>query len=1328
MTKRMLSIQGEDQPESQDSGWSFHDLADFLPDAIIILNKALMIVFLNSVAREMFGYQESELIGQNLDLLLPEKYLAIHQEHLSKFFTDSGGIRRMGGDRVVYGKHHSGYLIPLDISINKRSYRSQDFAICVLRNISEKLANKKALNETEQRYRGMIDSQHTLVVRVDAEGRFVFANQAYCTMFGKNLDELIGSSFTPSVHPDELPLTLEAMKDLERPPYRINITQRAMTMRGWRWIAWEDSVIHDSSKNLYEIQAVGVDVTETKRVEEELSNKIALLSGLFNSIPDIVFFKDAQGIYLGANQEFARLVGKSVDEIVNKSDYDLFAPEIADFFRENDRMMVEQGKQRHNEEWIKYPDGQQVLLDTLKAPLYDSYGQTIGVLGISRDITARKKMEEIAIVERNLAIILAQKSTIADALPLVLDLALHVSDMDCGGIYLVDRPSRDLVLMTHKGLSDAFVDRANKYKAGSGQHNIVMSGNSIYQPYLHVPTIKNEIALNEGLHISAIVPIQFNGDVIACMNVASHTLDDMPDYRRNALENLAFQIGNMLARFHVQAELFESQAELQSMFDSLMDYVFVLDDHGIIIQVNQKVLDSLCYSRDELLGKSVLEVHPYEQRAHAWQIVQDMLAGLIDACPLELIKKDGTHIPVETKVAHGRWGSQDVLIGVSRDITDRKAAEEMIRESVQEIESFFDVSLDLLCIADLQGNVLRLNKAWESTLGYSTDSLSQRNLLEFVHPDDLQASIEEMKRLGAGQKILNYVNRYRCEDGSWRYIEWRAQADGNRVYAAARDITERKAAEDARLEQTKLLEYRQKFEETLTSISTRFINLPPSEISPEINNVLKQIGEFEQVDRSYVFLLDYGSASMTNTHEWCAPGIESQIDNLKGLPTSLFPWWMKKLEQLEEVYIPIASQLPDEALAEREILESQSIQSVLVVPLVSHNSLVGFLGFDSVLRQRFWSPDSILLVKMVGDILSNSFMRIKMQTELLMSEIRNTALLSAVPDLIFRIHRDGTFLDYKASSVDLLAIPAEQVVGSSLQSFMPYPLHDEAMVCIQQALESKEIQTMEYILKIGDSSHTFEARFKDSGTDEVTAIVRDISDRARLEQMKSDFINRATHELRTPIATMLLMVNLIDGGTTQEEYSEYWDVLKSELGRERLLVEDLLTAGRLESNQANLHFRYIDLGEVMKKVIHQIEMPVREKDIILTHHFMEDLDETSHVINADENALTQVFINLLGNAVKFTPHGGKVDVSMDRQLDGIEITITDSGIGIPSEDIPMLFNRFFRGTNAIEDEIPGTGIGLFIVRSILEKHGGTIKVHSELGKGSQFIIWLPFDH
>ena len=117
------------------------------------------------------------------------------------------------------------------------------------------------------------------------------------------------------------------------------------------------------------------------------------------------------------------------------------------------------------------------------------------------------------------------------------------------------------------------------------------------------------------------------------------------------------------------------------------------------------------------------------------------------------------------------------------DITSSKKQNE-------ELEAFFSVNLDLLCIADMNGYFLKINKAWENILGYSNDELKGKKFLEFVHPDDMKGTLDAMGNLEKGQKVLNFTNRYRCKNGEYRYIEWRSFPKGNFIYAAARDITE----------------------------------------------------------------------------------------------------------------------------------------------------------------------------------------------------------------------------------------------------------------------------------------------------------------------------------------------------------------------------------------------------------------------------------------------------------------------------------------------------------------------------------------------------------
>ncbi|KAB2921635.1 MAG: PAS domain S-box protein, partial [Candidatus Contendobacter sp.] len=149
-------------------------------------------------------------------------------------------------------------------------------------------------------------------------------------------------------------------------------------------------------------------------------------------------------------------------------------------------------------------------------------------------------------------------------------------------------------------------------------------------------------------------------------------------------------------------------------------------------------------------------------------------------------------------------------IAVLRTRAERNRAEQALREKTKELDQFFTVTLDLLCIADTDGYFHRLNPQWEVVLGYSLSELEKRRFLDLVHPDDRANTLAVLGKLGAQKIVLNFVNRYRCKDGSYRWIEWRSYPLGNLVYAAARDITDRKRAEE------ELERHREHLEERVT--------------------------------------------------------------------------------------------------------------------------------------------------------------------------------------------------------------------------------------------------------------------------------------------------------------------------------------------------------------------------------------------------------------------------------------------------------------------------------------------------------------------------------
>ena len=187
-------------------------------------------------------------------------------------------------------------------------------------------------------------------------------------------------------------------------------------------------------------------------------------------------------------------------------------------------------------------------------------------------------------------------------------------------------------------------------------------------------------------------------------------------------------------------------------------------------------------------------------------------------------------------------------------------------------------------------------------------------------------------------------------------------------------LVELETAEIRRKRADEALQHRIEFERLITSLSTSFINLPTDQIDDGINVGLQQIGKFARADRSYVFLFYDNLTKMENTHEWCSEGVEPQIQNSRGFLVKDFPWCDKKIKRFETIHVPRVADLPPEAV-EKEIFQSQQIQSLIVVPMVHCESLHGFVGFDSVHTETVWSQDIIMLLRIVGEIFANALER-----------------------------------------------------------------------------------------------------------------------------------------------------------------------------------------------------------------------------------------------------------------------------------------------------------------------------------------------------------------
>ncbi|MCX7661818.1 MAG: ATP-binding protein, partial [Candidatus Omnitrophica bacterium] len=227
----------------------------------------------------------------------------------------------------------------------------------------------------------------------------------------------------------------------------------------------------------------------------------------------------------------------------------------------------------------------------------------------------------------------------------------------------------------------------------------------------------------------------------------------------------------------------------------------------------------------------------------------------------------------------------------------------------------------------------------------------------------------------------------------------------------------------------------------------------------------------------------------------------------------------------------------------------------------------------------------------------------------------------------------------------------------------------------------------------------------------------------RLEKIRQDFVANVSHELRTPISSIKgYAETLLEGAMEDKENrKEFLNIIYKDATRLANLIEDLLDLSKIESGKMKMHFEALDLRPIVESALNILENNIKEKKLSVTIDISEDLPK----VLIDEKRILQVFLNLLDNAVKYTPQNGRINIRAYPADEYVQVEISDTGIGIPEKDLPRIFERFYRVDKARSRELGGTGLGLSIVKHIIKAHKGEIWVKSELGKGSTFFFSLP---
>ena len=682
-----------------------------------------------------------------------------------------------------------------------------------------------------------------------------------------------------------------------------------------------------------------------------------------------------------------------------------------------------------------------------------------------------------------------------------------------------------------------------------------------------------------------------------------------------------------------------------------------------------------------------------------------------------------------------------ILVGMN---ADQKRLRDLVCDPTEELrfqeerDLFFDLSLDLLCIATATGYFKRVNSAFESILGFSKTELLSKPCLEFVHPDDRKATAAVLEEVVNGEPFSYFENRYRCSDGSYKWLAWSGQASGSRIFAVARDITDRKR-DQLELEVSES-RYRKLFEELPLSVQV----LSPDGRTIRVNRAWMKLWGIQQEAIDNYILNGY---EILQDQQLVSKGVMPYLKKgLSGEATSIPAILYETAEQeplrtgtrarwVEGYIYPIKN--GDGTIREVVIMHhdiTERTQSERTLKLLSE---AGELLGASLDHRTTLQHVADLAAKRLGDCCIVHLLDKQGELTKVAAACGDPSklipleelcdLVSRLPDPLFGprfVQKFGQPKFVRCITPDF-RLPDEIEGGDQLKDVKDFGI--TSMITVPMKIENRLIGTVS-VQALGRFYNEQDlALAQELATRAALAIQNSnlYTEAQRAIHLRDEFLAVASHELKTPLTSLSLQIQSLQrilgerksGTHAPEKLIQMLKISGKQLHDLSEFIDGLLDFSRFSDSHFSLRLTKFDLSQMAQEIVSRFSnLPENAGRTIA-------VESTASVVGHwDRFRIEQVITNLLTNAVKYGSER-PVHVRVWAESGQARLSVQDFGIGITQENQERIFNRFERA-------VPGThfrgiGLGLYITKEIITLHGGFISVQSDLGKGSVFTVTLP---
>jgi PAS domain S-box-containing protein len=810
-----------------------------------------------------------------------------------------------------------------------------------------------------------------------------------------------------------------------------------------------------------------------------------------------------------------------------------------------------------------------------------------------------------------------------------------------------------------------------------------------------------------------------------------------------------FSARELLARVraHLEMTRLRSEAEMalrhsEKRFRELADnaplIIWMTDDQGNNEFVNKAYLTFFGVAPEEVAERRWMElVHPDDYKRYVQKFIDVSAARLPFRAEARVRRADGEWrwfdsyaVPRLTEFGHTSG-----MIGCSADITERKQAEDAMGQLAAIVES----SDDAIVSKDLTGVIRSWNEGAEKLFGYAAEEVIGKSIMILIPPDRADEETRILESIRRGEKIDHYETARRRKDGSLVEISLTVSPlrdkAGNVIGGSkiARDITERKRIERALAEGAR----KQKALYQLADHLHRAQSLDDL-YTAALDAILSSL----RCDRAAILLLD--DAGVMRFAGW-----RGLSDDYCKAVEGLSPW------KSDEKY-PESICINDVDLAEIEdslkaVVKGEGIGAIAFIPLLSRGKLIGKL-MTYFNAPHVFSDGELALGLTIARQLAFGIER-KRAEKLVRQNAAQLALITdTAPVFIAHCDAHARFKFVNKAYAGRFGLTPEDCIGKTIpevigvEAYRSFSQHVEAVlrgepvefeVEIPYAVIGKHFMHCSYapefdaggkvigfVAAITDISARKQAEEKIARLLAEEQAAREVAEQAT--RAKDEFLALVSHELRSPLNAILGYTRMLRSGPgDREDFNKATGVIERSAKTQLQIVEDLLDSARIVSGKLRIEPSLVDLVPALEAALDTVRSAAVAKGITLVANF----NRMPELVLGDSTRLQQVVWNLLTNAVKFTPEGGRVELRMEGAADHIRIAVSDTGKGVEPEFLPFVFDRFRQADASSGRRYGGVGLGLSLVKHLVELHGGIITVASEgAGRGATFTIMLPRRH